>query len=359
MECDKLGQVLWMNQGARERFGARRNLLEGLPEESATAARRVLAGEADGNEIHLESYQLPNLPSPVAVSFARVLAHDDRVWLTAQVGKPAPEPVPAAVGELRDVQDSVVDHYFRLQKLGEKIEGFRKRRFDLGGNAVRLLEDERMRLGRELHAGVGQALAGIRVHLEIVHTHIPSPPDLARGSLERIGVLAEEALEQVRAVSHRLHPPEWERLTIHEALRQLWDLSGLPQRYEASLELPPRALRLEPNPKALIYRMAQEAISNLIRHSGATRVRLALTEAPGLLVCTVEDNGKGFDARRQWAAPASVVAGVGLRSIRDQAASLGGGFFVESSSQGTTLKLTLPYAEPRQEDGCQTQALPR
>jgi signal transduction histidine kinase len=205
------------------------------------------------------------------------------------------------------------------------------------------VERERQRLGRDLHTGVGQLLTAIRLQIESIETQLPQAPPAVRQALERISTLTRDALEQVRALSNRLHPPEWQRLTIEEALRQLWELSGIPQRFDASLRI--EALPLEPGLelKILTYRAAQEAFSNLAEHARATHVEASLETRGGRLVLTVLDNGAGFDAAGLFSAPASLASGIGLRSIREQAAGLGGRIDIRSGPAGTTLELSAPY----------------
>jgi two-component system NarL family sensor kinase len=164
-------------------------------------------------------------------------------------------------------------------------------------------------------------------------------------ALGRISTLANEALQQVRSVSGRLHPPEWQRLTLEAALQQLWEMSGIPQRFQTSLRITPLPHEPTLEVKVLMYRAAQEALSNLTRHSRASRIDMSLDPAGGRLVLTIQDNGVGFDARRQFTAPASVASGIGLRSISAQAASVGGKLIVESSAIGTRLEVTAPFSE--------------
>ena len=250
-------------------------------------------------------------------------------------------------GGLLDLQSSLVKHYFRLQ---EAAQGLSIRAESLqpgtGGGAIRQIELERQRLGREMHTGLGQLLAAIRLQLEVIASQLPHPPELVAKALERIGTLAADALEQVRSISHRLHPPEWQRLTLEAAILQLWEYSGIPERLEASQRI--EALPREPEQeiKVLIYRGAQEALANLTRHAHATKVDMALEARGDRIVLTMEDNGIGFDVAKLLAAPASVASGIGLRSIREQAAALGGRLEITSGPGGTKLVLSAPFAAP-------------
>src|SRR5580704_2542179 len=127
------------------------------------------------------------------------------------------------------------------------------------------LERERSRIARELHAGAGQPLAGIKLNLEMLDDCRAELPPRGREALARLQTLAEQALEQVRAVSHSLHPPEWQNYTTEGALRKLIDSSGLSTHLGVQLDLEPLPVEPAHATKIAIYRCAQECISNVIR----------------------------------------------------------------------------------------------
>jgi two-component system NarL family sensor kinase len=250
-------------------------------------------------------------------------------------------------GGLLTLQSSLVKHYFRLQEAERDLSSrAESRQRGIGGGAIRQIELERLRLGRELHTGVGQLLAAIRLQLEVVASQLPHPPELVAKALERIATLASDALEQVRSISHRLHPPEWQRLTLEAAISQLWEYSGIPERLEASLRMEPLPREPEQEVRVLIYRGAQEALANLTRHAHASKIDMALEARGDQIVLTMQDNGIGFDVAKLLAAPASVASGIGLRSIREQAAALGGRLEITSGPGGTKLELSAPFAAP-------------
>jgi signal transduction histidine kinase len=197
------------------------------------------------------------------------------------------------------------------------------------------LEAERQRLGRELHTGVGQSLAGIHVHAGLLEAALPNPPEPVRQSLNRIAALASTALEQVRGVSRRLYVPAWQAQSLVEALRNLWEASGISEKFAGTLDL--RELSAEPPPEVrrAIYLVAQEGISNAIQHADARRVRLSLGEEGGRIALEVADDGSGFRA------PAAA-AGIGLRSMRDLARQLGGDLQAQSAPEGAKLTISFP-----------------
>jgi signal transduction histidine kinase len=254
--------------------------------------------------------------------------------------------MPAAMSAgLLHLESSLLRHYLRLQLAERHLSTLaRNRRRGAGPSAVRQIDLERQRLGRELHTGVGQLLAAIRLQLEIVAVLLPGPPLLVQHALDRISTLAIEALDQVRSVSARLHPPEWQRLTLEAALQQLWDLSGIPQKFDASLRIQPLPREPHLEVKVLIYRAAQEALSNLARHARATRVDAALEARDDCAILTIRDDGVGFDVAGLLDGPASVASGIGLRSIREQAAALGVRLQIQSGPAGTRLVVSVPFS---------------
>jgi len=254
----------------------------------------------------------------------------------------------AETGGLLDLQSRFLAHYFRLQIAERNLASWMQAaRPPSGISAVRQIEKERERLGRELHTGVGQLLVAIRLQLEVIATQLPAAAPGVQRALERIAALANEAAEQVRSLSRQLHPPEWQRLTLEAAIRQLWEFSGVPQRFEASLGVDTLPREPEQEVKVLVYRAAQEAVTNLVRHSKANRVSMTLGARDGQVILRVQDNGIGFDLERFWNAPANVTQGIGLRSIREQAASLGGALDIMSNAEGTSLELSVPFELPR------------
>lgn len=250
---------------------------------------------------------------------------------------------------LANLEGALLRAYFRWrQAVSGLVRGVAERnqaKRRAGTVAQRQLELERQRLGRDLHTGVGQTLAAMRLQLDVVSRHCPEPPEAARAALDRLSVLAREAAEQVRGLSQRLHPPEWQRLTMEEAARQLWELSGIPQNLQASLRVEPLPQQPGLPIKVLVYRAFQEALSNVARHSRATWVEAVLESRDGRLRFTIQDNGVGFDVAAIESAPASLASGIGLRSIREQAASLGARLEIESGPKGTKLALSAPFLE--------------
>jgi two-component system, NarL family, sensor kinase len=217
----------------------------------------------------------------------------------------------------------------------------RRKRGDEGRRAIRQIERDRQRLAGELHTGVGQLLAAIRIQVGIVEAHVRDLPPQAGEALQRISTIADEALDQVRAVSRRLHPPQWQRLPLDAALRHLWDLAGVSGRFEGAASVEPLDFDPGVEVKSLFYRAAQEALSNAMQHSRATRIELLLRRVRNRLVLQVRDNGVGFDVARVLSAQPGAATGIGLTSVREQSRAIRGKLLIKSTGLGTTLEVSV------------------
>jgi signal transduction histidine kinase len=319
LECNFLGRVLWMSNRTRLALRNPAHLSEAI----------VRGNPSAGSSLEVEV-------SPLR--FWTVWESRESVLIAVQ----ATGGEPRETNELLHLQRQLTFHFFRLLGLERLLFTRAQVRRGRGGrNAVRQIEMERQRLGRELHTGVGQGLAAIRLQLEVIAAELPSPPSGIRQALANLSTLAADTMEQVRGIAKRLHPPEWQRLTLESAICQLWEISGVPQRFEASLRIDPLPWEPQLEVKVLIYRGLQEALSNLVRHSEATRIDVALEVRDGKLFLSIQDNGVGFDAAAMFSAPASVASGIGLRSIRETAQELGGRLEVESGPYGTKLVVSV------------------
>jgi two-component system, NarL family, sensor kinase len=197
-------------------------------------------------------------------------------------------------------------------------------------------EEERHRLRRDLHDGVGPTLAGLTMQLGAVRPLVHTDPDVVDERLGRLQDAARDALETVRRIAHGLRPPALDELGVAGALRRLADFLGLRARFPD-----PDPPRLPPAVEVAALRIAAEALHNVGRHAGTTEVEVRLRTSADELVLTVRDSGTGLPADRR--------AGVGLLAMRERADELGGSVEVESRpGEGTTITARLParVAEP-------------
>ncbi|ALJ20431.1 sensor histidine kinase [Microbacterium sp. No. 7] len=194
-------------------------------------------------------------------------------------------------------------------------------------------EDERRRLHRELHDGVGPTLASVAQRIRRARDLAPRQPGTAHALLASAGEGIEHAMNEVRAIVAGLRPPALESLGLAEALRAAW----------ADAERPVIRVRGDPgtlSPAAEIaaYRIAMEAVGNAARHSGARTCHVTLERSGAELRMRIEDDGGG-GAR-------STPGGNGLRTMRERAEGLGGRVTLRDGHPGTVVELVLPLPDP-------------
>jgi len=219
----------------------------------------------------------------------------------------------------------------------------------LSARVISVQEEERRRIARELHDEVGQALSAVNLELTAAQQYMQRT-GMGTGTdtdvLREARALADGALRNVRDLSQLLHPSVLEDLGLSAALRSF--LNGFGRRTGTTVAFLENGTpeRLTPEAERTVYRIVQEAMTNVARHASANRVEIRMAEADGLVSVIVEDDGVGFDARdverpgRQ--------GGLGLLGIRERVAQLGGTVRIDSViGRGTRLEVTIPAAEHR------------
>jgi two-component system, NarL family, sensor kinase len=208
---------------------------------------------------------------------------------------------------------------------------------------VLLQEEERAYVSRHLHDGVSQVLVAAKLQLESAARALAagpgSPPELALG-LEQLS----EAIVAVRDVSHELRPLELDRLGLSGALRQLADEFAARSGLSVSFEDGSEGARLGDQASVALFRVVQEALTNVARHARATHVDVRLSKRGAELCLSLVDDGGGFDVVQVARSPRG---GIGLRNVRERVEHLGGHFNVRSRPGHTELEVRLPTS-PRQ-----------
>ncbi len=208
----------------------------------------------------------------------------------------------------------------------------------LGAEARCAEEEERRRIGRELHDEAGQSMLLLRLQLELIERDAPEP---LRPRLAETRAIAERAVAGLRRLVAALSPALLERLGLKSALRQL--AARFRKMHPAALRLrvPAPLDHLPVQTQEVIYRVAQECLQNIAKHSRATRVNLSLSTADKSIRLSVADNGAGFCAETARNQPMSF----GLAGMRERAALLGGTLAVRSApGVGVRITLQLPLS---------------
>jgi two-component system NarL family sensor kinase len=198
-------------------------------------------------------------------------------------------------------------------------------------------EDERARIARELHDGISQSMVAARYMLDVAEVKVRAGAPDAASVIGRGASGLNSATKEVRRISHDLRPGILDDLGLSAALEALAD--GFTERTGVAVELKAVAFKnvILPGARTALYRVAQEALTNIERHANASRVRIVVTSSAGIQLL-VEDDGKGF-AKGQKRRPS---AGMGLRNMQERMEHFGGSLDVITSPQGTTLRARLP-----------------
>jgi signal transduction histidine kinase len=230
--------------------------------------------------------------------------------------------------------------------LFEQVRAGRERLQTLSQQLVEVQETERRYIARELHDEASQALASLMVGLRLLEREADRPEAIVAG-LAELKQIADGVLESLHRLAADLRPASLEHLGLVAALRShaeaISDRHGLVIQFEAvGVDTP-----LLPGAETALYRIVQEALTNVVRHAEATRADVLLERRGDRLIAVVEDNGVGFDP--EAALPSERM---GLIGMRERAEMLGGTLVVESAADvGTTLVLEVPYAYPDSDRG--------
>lgn len=210
----------------------------------------------------------------------------------------------------------------------------------LSARLVSAQEEERRVLARELHDEVGQALTAIKMELGVAQRESPAE-SRAAGSLAEARTIAEAALQSVRDMSQLLHPSMLDDLGLPDTLDTY--LRGFSKRTGIRAQLTHERMddRLPSEIEVCVYRIVQEALTNVAKHSGATSCTVRLVRRDDVLQLTIEDDGRGIDAVGN--AATHTPRGLGIIGMRERAAGLAGAFTIGNREEGgTRLSVRLP-----------------
>lgn len=232
-----------------------------------------------------------------------------------------------------------VSVFAELHRKTQQLEALNRELRALSGRILSLQDDERRRFARELHDGLGQDLVAVKMIVDaIAGSHLSERPEQAAVQASQ---LIDRTLRQVRSISHLLHPPLLDEGGLPSALH--WYVDGLSQRSEiqASMELRPSEFpRLAPELERTIFRIIQEALTNIVRHSDARNAHVSLFKEDEQLVIRVRDDGRGVPEQILAMRPGTI--GVGIGGMRQRAKEFGGELRMQNASPGTLVEVLIP-----------------
>jgi signal transduction histidine kinase len=215
---------------------------------------------------------------------------------------------------------------------------------EVSGRLLQSQNIERRRIARELHDSTAQSLVALGMNLSIVDKAAGRLSKAARKKLTDSIELTRQSCREVRTLSYLLHPPAIEEGDLWSAVR--WYTQGFANRsgIRVDLTLPKaqRAGRLPTEVETTLFRIVQESLANIHRHSGSRRARIRIAKNRSRVTLLVRDEGRGMRKAVGRESGTPVLMGVGIAGMRERVRQLGGEIVIDSSGRGTEVKVMLP-----------------
>ncbi len=341
---DRQGRVVTWNAGAERINGYKRSEILGQHFSYFYSREDVEAGKPQ-QELELAAKQ-----GRCEVQGWRIRRDGSRYWVNAVVTA-LRDDSGQLVGFTKITQDFTERMLAQkaILESREKLQVSEQSLHELSMHLLRLQDEERKRIGREMHDSLGQYLSVLKMRIDSINysNRIESPAAIQQ-ELAGCAALAEECLKEVRTISYLLYPPMLEELGLKSAIP--WYLDGFSKRsgIRTTFEIPENFERMPRDAELILFRVLQESLTNVHRHSGSDTARIRLLRTADAVVLEVTDQGKGppagilEEATRQWVG----TPGVGLRSMNQRLRQFGGSLELISTGKGTLLRATLPLAVP-------------
>lgn len=276
---------------------------------------------------------------------ALALARFGQGQLSLRLPAHDPDEIGSLSAAFNDMGQRVQSEEAENRALSEDLRHEASRRYELLKRLIVAQEDERKRVARDLHDGLGQDLAGLALRLEVIEKQSIGQPETMRARLREARALIDETTAHAYAMILSLRPSALDDLGLAAALRTHADrvLKDAGIRFE--IKSGDLARRLPPEIETALFRVIQEALTNVVRHSGARQVSVSLAAHDGLFEGEIADDGRGFDVdavREDGHGP----RGLGLLGMEERVVQIGGTLEIFSKSgAGTRLRIKIPLPE--------------
>lgn len=236
----------------------------------------------------------------------------------------------------------------KVRKSAEEKLAYSERSLrELSLHLLRTQDEERRRIGRELHDSLGQYLAVLKMNLNSLQSAVQGSLNGFAGAMAECVRLADDSIREMRTISYLLYPPMLEEVGLKSAIP--WYLEGFSKRssIQTSLDVDSGFGRLEPDVELALFRVLQESLTNVHRHSGSTIAGIRLFAEHERVILEVKDNGKGIPEKLLKGSDHGWFGslGVGLRGMHERMRELGGELEILSSDKGAIVKASVPVGQ--------------
>jgi PAS domain S-box-containing protein len=216
----------------------------------------------------------------------------------------------------------------------------------LSGELLRLQDEERRKIARDLHDTTGQDLVALAATLSQLHDAIPSTNRKCRKLIAQCQAVSARSLREVRTLSYLLHPPMLDEAGLEDAMKHFADGYEARTGIQVEFEIPPDFGRLPQGIELALFRVVQESLVNIQRHSGSFTAKIELNRDEEEVCLRVSDTGRGMSAsHRKQSGTLPLILGVGIPSMEERIRQVGGRLKIESTESGTTVRVIVPSHE--------------
>ncbi len=345
--ADGDGRVFWRNERWYEYTGTTPQQMDGLGSQSVHDAEilpsvleRWKSSIETGTPFEME-FPLRGADGAYRWFLARIRAVHDHEgkrtrWYGTATNIDGQRQLLKSLSEARDdLEKRVLERTAELHTATESLR-------ELSGRLLRMRDDEQRRLARELHDSVGQLLAAIGMNIAVVSAEVDRLTPAAAKCVSENAGLVDEVSREIRTISHLLHPPLLDEAGLASALR--WYVEGFAKRsrIQVDIEIPQSLGRLPDDTEIAMFRVVQECLTNIHRHSGSATANIRIKSHGQQVILEVEDRGNGMpqDKLRTLARVGRI--GVGFGGMRERLRQLNGTLEVQSDGNGTLVTATLP-----------------
>jgi PAS domain S-box-containing protein len=288
--------------------------------------------DCDGKQTAIADSAAPILDASGRISGVVIVFHDVTKQRRAET----------ALRESNQSLSEARDHLEkRVQERTAELKTANQDLRELSSRLLKVQDDERRRLARELHDSVGQILAALSMNISVVQAQSHKLDAHAARAVSENSHLVQQAAAEIRTLSHLLHPPLLEIAGLASTLR--WYVDGFSERskIKVDLEITSNLTRLPNDTELAIFRIVQECLTNIHRHSGSDRAVIRIQREGNRLVVEIQDSGRGIPEEKQMELTASGRSGVGFGGMRERVRQLGGTLEINSDGAGTLVRAIL------------------